>query len=104
MKFNPKPGTVYNLNASIQLLETAYSFGRNIQFEGRLSDGDLVTYQYVTSDSTFSMLFGNGRCYSYRKTYGGESFIDIIISFIRSHECDLNEVNNQTTTANEWWF
>jgi hypothetical protein len=105
MKFSPKPGRVYNLTDSMDLLETAYLFNKNIQFEGRLSDGGLVTYQYVTNDNTFSMLFGNGRCYSYRKTHGGESFIDIIISFVRNYELDLNESTNETTAANEqWWW
>jgi hypothetical protein len=108
MKFSPKPGRVYNLTDSINFLETAYMFNKNIQFEGRLSDGTLVTYQYVTSDNTFSMLFGSGRCYSYRKTHNSESFIDIIIVFVRNYEFDENNTSStettETTTANEWWF
>lgn len=104
MKFSPKPGRVYNLTDSMDLLETAYLFNKNTQFEGRLGDGTLVTYQYVTNDNTFSMLFNSGRCYSYRKTHNGESFIDIIVSFVSGYELDQNESTaNETTVANEWW-
>jgi hypothetical protein len=114
MKFNPKAGKVYNLATSIDLLETAYLFGRNIFFEGRLSDGRLVTYEYDTSDSTFSMempLHDGYRTYRYRKTENGDNFTDLVVSFIRINDeerANVEETSNSTQQIAEageslWW-